>query len=70
MNKDSVIKARCSSEIKQQVQNYTQSHNINQNFFLVLFKQFYNVISLTIMMKNYNSFTSINIISYGTNYLI
>ncbi len=35
MNKDSVIKARCSSEIKQQVQNYTQSHNINESEFLL-----------------------------------
>ena len=35
MNTDSVIKARCSSEIKQQVQNYTQSHNINESEFLL-----------------------------------
>lgn len=35
MNKDSVIKARCSSEIKHQVQNYTQSHNINESEFLL-----------------------------------
>ena len=35
MNKDSVIKARCSSERKQQVQNYTQSHNINESEFLL-----------------------------------
>lgn len=71
MIKDSVIKARCSNNEKQQIQEYIQAHDIKESAFLL------SAVQTTLQCdipENHDEeirfFININVIFYSIEYLI